>query len=385
MTQRHQQTALARAREWVASPSGRAGIGAGLGGLVLGVVIGLCAGGGDADPAAPIAGSTVATLAPILPDAADTAAPASQPQGTDSSPGTAAPASGTVNPLTGERTNSGPRRVIAVKVDNVPAAQPQIGLGDAEMIIEVPVEGGLTRFTGLFHDAASSIVGPVRSIRPVDADLLAPFQPLLVTTGGRDFVEQLFDAARIPLIGLDSDGAFIGLDRQPPHHLGADLAFIDTSGGDTRLDAAPFPFGGELESEDAAETVTIPFSAVMSVEWRFDEGRWVRRQNGSLFEVVPTEFGTPEPLTVDTIVILSVAERPAGYVDSVGASVPTFDVIGFGDAIIVNDGKVLKGRWLRGAQEDPWVLVDEGGRPVSLPPGRVFVEIVPRAVDVTIG
>ncbi len=39
-------------------------------------------------------------------------------------------------------------RVVAVKVDNAPEAGPPIGIQEAELIIEAPVEGGLTRLTG---------------------------------------------------------------------------------------------------------------------------------------------------------------------------------------------------------------------------------------------
>jgi hypothetical protein len=109
----------------------------------------------------------------------------------------------------------------------------------------------------------------------------------------------------------------------------------------------------------------------------------VRAQNGETSQVVETVSGSPQPLTADTVVVLSVAERSAGYTDSAGTEVTTYDVIGFGDAKVFHDGRVVEGRWLRSAQEDPWMLVDDAGGRIALPSGRVFVEIVPRYVDVT--
>ena len=94
---------------------------------------------------------------------------------------------------------------------------------------------------------------------------------------------------------------------------------------------------------------------------------WVRAQNGETSRVVETVSGSPQPLTADTVVVLSVAERSAGYTDSAGTEVTTYDVIGFGDAKVFHDGRVVEGRWLRSAQEDPWVLVDDVRRPHRSP------------------
>ena len=92
---------------------------------------------------------------------------------------------------------------IAVKVDNAAGAWPQFGLSSAEVIFEVPVEGGLTRFTALYFNARPTVVGPVRSVRPVDADLLAAFRPVLASTGGQDFVRREIQAAGIEDLVVD--------------------------------------------------------------------------------------------------------------------------------------------------------------------------------------
>ena len=58
------------------------------------------------------------------------------------------------------------RRTMAVKVDNHWDARPQSGIGEAETVFELLVEGGLTRFIALYHTADPAAVGPVRSVRP---------------------------------------------------------------------------------------------------------------------------------------------------------------------------------------------------------------------------
>ncbi|HSF86754.1 MAG TPA: DUF3048 domain-containing protein [Acidimicrobiia bacterium] len=362
---------------WLRTPTAcYAGL-AGAGGLLLGLLIGFYAGGDD-EPASVVASTTVTTLSPIITDEGLAATTTTSGAVTE----TTQPALDR-NPLTGEPLpQPTSRRIVAVKVDNVPAAQPQIGIGEAEMIIEVPVEGGITRFTALYFDAAPSVVGPVRSVRPVDADLLAPFRPVLLTTGGQSFVLRLFEAADIPVVPLEADGAYGVIDRPQPHHIVVLLDFIERFAGDETSPPGPFPFTDDFAADTAATSITIPFSAVTNVVWRFEDGVWVRAQNGETSEVLRDVSGVPEPLTADTVVVLSVAERSAGYEDSAGTEVTTYDVIGFGDAKVFHDGRVVEGRWLRSAQEDPWVLVDAAGARISLPVGRVFVEVVPRHVEV---
>ena len=127
---------------------------AGAGGLLLGLMVGLCAGGGG--EAAPVdAAGRCHDLPPIVVDDGSTTTTSSADV-TDTTQ-----AALDRNPLTGEPlAQATSRRIVAVKVDNVLAAQPQIGIGEAEMIIEAPVEGGITRFTALFYDATPSTVGP---------------------------------------------------------------------------------------------------------------------------------------------------------------------------------------------------------------------------------
>ena len=61
------------------------------------------------------------------------------------------------------------RRILAVKIDNAAPARPQSGIEQADAIIELMVEGGLSRMMGLYLESDATYVGPVRSVRPTDA------------------------------------------------------------------------------------------------------------------------------------------------------------------------------------------------------------------------
>ncbi|HXR42012.1 MAG TPA: DUF3048 domain-containing protein, partial [Acidothermaceae bacterium] len=62
-----------------------------------------------------------------------------------------------------------------MKIDNVLGAWPQSGLNQADIVFDLPVEAGLTRLMAVFHSNDVPLIGPVRSARPVDADLLRLF------------------------------------------------------------------------------------------------------------------------------------------------------------------------------------------------------------------
>jgi hypothetical protein len=291
------------------------------------------------------------------------------------------------NPLTGAPLDAiSADRVVAVKVDNSPEAGPPIGIQDAELVIETPVEGGITRLTAMFFENEPIAIGPIRSVRPADADLLAPWRPYLVTTGGQDFVYREILAAGVSILDEGTDGLFQQIERRQPYHLVATIPLIEKEAGEGAPPVDALPFGdGEFSGESAA-SVSIPFSGVADVGWQYDEasGQYTRSVNGEPFQIYPeydaelTGFGT------DTVIVLKAAERSAGYTDSAGSDVPTFDVIGFGDVMVFHGGQVVTGQWLRAAQSDGWVFLDDSGAQFTLPIGRVWMEVVPRYIEVEI-
>jgi hypothetical protein len=128
------------------------------------------AGGGGllAVVAGAIAGLLLLTAAP-----APSARPASEP--TRQAAGTTRPkAARLLSPFTGEPVSRlGP--VIAVKIDNIVNARPQTGLQDADIVYVLPVEGGLSRFLAVFSSRLPPVIGPVRSAREDDLELLRQF------------------------------------------------------------------------------------------------------------------------------------------------------------------------------------------------------------------
>ena len=78
------------------------------------------------------------------------------------------------SPFTGEPVPS-LNRVLAVKIDNIVNARPQSGLTHADILYVLPVEGGLSRFLAIFSSRYPPAIGPVRSAREDDLQLLRQF------------------------------------------------------------------------------------------------------------------------------------------------------------------------------------------------------------------
>lgn len=268
---------------------------------------------------------------------------------------------------------------LGVIVDNAPAARPLVGIGDSPILVEYPVEGGITRFVAVVSGGSGGLVGPVRSLRPINADIVPALSSAVVSTGGQPFVAQEVTAAGITSVTPDIGFGFVSLGRAAPHDNFIDLdqlaeLFVAESG------PSGLPMGQIPSSEAAAVEVTLPFAGVGFV---YEEGTgYVRQQDGSPFVVLDRQGGAEAPLAHDTLVVLFAAERSAGYSDSNGAPVSTFDVIGGGDLMVFREGTVVTGSWSRSALEDDYVFRDGDGVSFGLPEGRVYLAIVPRSAEV---
>lgn len=276
------------------------------------------------------------------------------------------------------------RRVMAVKIDNAPAARPQSGLDVAEVVYELPVEAGVTRFIALFHSTDAAYLGPVRSARPTDPTLLLPLGATFTISGAQDWVIAGIRSAGIDLIG-EGPGTFRIRSRRAPHNLYADTtALRGVADGRGYPDEPPAPmwqFGDLPAGSDKAETISIDFSDAVVAGWSWDGSRYVRTTNGVAHEVL-AEDGTLSPLGVEVLVVLF-ADRYTASPPGEGTPVPAMDTVGSGRALVFAGGKVAEGGWSREKASEPFALSGEDGTPLSVPAGRSWISLVPtgRTVD----
>lgn len=284
-------------------------------------------------------------------------------------------------PVTTSAPADGAGANLAVIVDNAPGARPQVGLGEAELLVEYPVEGGITRFAAVFPAGSPGLVGPVRSLRPVNTLLLPALTTAVVSTGGQSFVVDEMTGTGVTSVTPDLAPGFVGFGRPSPHDFFIDLEQLadvfEPFGSPAGLPAGTLPDGG-----GSASRVSLPFEAT---EYVYDaDSGYVRYLDGQPYEVLDPQGSESVQVVHDVVVVLHTAERPAGYSDTNGVPVSSFDVVGSGEVQVFHEGRVVDGTWSRAAVADPFLFFDPAGEPFGLPGGRVYLAVVPRGSEISI-
>lgn len=287
-------------------------------------------------------------------------------------------------PLTGASATAeeSERPAVAVKIENSPAAYPLSGLGEAEVVFEELVEGGMTRFMAIYHCTDTKKAGPVRSARIVDPPIMSPFTRILAAAGGNAFVREALDKANIVTIDEDTPGGALRRISRPgitsEHTLYGNTETIRKVGS-RKFDDVPqegiFRFGDIPSGGEKATSVTLFFSQGDPIVYKWSGTAWERSQHGEPFQV---EGGT---ISIDNVIIeLHKINYSKKIVDPVGnPSIEIVDPVGSGEALVFRDGKVFEATWNRKAVTDRVVYETEGGEEIVLKEGTTWVALLPNS------
>ena len=268
------------------------------------------------------------------------------------------------------------RAALAVKIDNVTTARPQAGINQADIVYVEEVEGGLTRLAAVFHSSTPSEVGPVRSMRTGDFDLLGQFNsPLFANSGGNRITRSLLGDSTLVDIGAAShSGLYYRTSRPAPHNLFTNPGNLWAEGrGEAYPTGVPLPiFRFRAGGEPLGGTEVNPASRIdvdygqTTVAYEWNGSSWDRSQDGG--GTVDTDGVRVSPTTV-VVQITSYARSPADPAS------PEAITTGRGDAWIFSDGQVSLGFWRREAADQPIEYVDINGNFIEILPGRTWVEM----------
>jgi hypothetical protein len=298
-------------------------------------------------------------------------------------------------PLTGAPVPGGgpvpARPALGIKVDNYTSARPQTGLNKADIVVEEPVEGGITRFVAIFQCQQAVLVGPVRSARNIDIGILGQFgaHPLLAHVGGIDPV--IDDIDNSPLVNLDL-GAHASAIFNPPGRVAPYDTYTTTADmwaltpfGD---DVAPSPvFSYSPKPQPGgkpAQTVAIPFSGTSNVVWHYDAKiSAYQRYYGD----VPDTLTNGGVNTAANIVVQFVNIYYGPWLENSEGGLEVQadlyqDATGF--AAVFRSGVEIPGSWSRNALGTPTAFVNMQGQPITLQPGPTWIELVPSAIPVSV-
>ena len=282
------------------------------------------------------------------------------------------------------------RPALVVKLDNDPRALPQWGLAAADVVIELRVEG-ISRFMAVFHSSVPDQVGPVRSARTSDPDLLAMLSnPLFAWSGGNEAtVSQMRDVPWVRNVDPDSIGDVYSRssDRRAPHNLVLDaLEVMSAADGSSGPPAplfsylpTPAPAQPDGAERSAAAQVTagvevagfdVPVGASLAgFAWSGERAGWLRWTNGSVHtDGADQQIAPANVVVLETDYVASGADRRS----------PEAVTVGSGAAWVFTGGRMIEGTWAREDRHQPWRLTDAEGAPILLHPGSTWVELPER-------
>jgi hypothetical protein len=246
------------------------------------------------------------------------------------------------------------------------------------------VEGGITRFVAVYHSELPEEIGPVRSVRPMDAAIAAPLAGLFAFSGGQpDFVAAV-GAAGLQVLSNDAGArGFYRVDsRSAPHNVYADPRVLAGLADAEHRTAPPEQFAfapaGEQPTAVAAGTpasvVRVTLSNTSSPRWTWSDsaGAWLRAEGST-----PAVEADGSRLQAANVVVLRVDVRDTSYVDPAGNPVPETVMVGEGDALVATGGHTLAVHWSKASLDAPVVLDSPNDGPVRLAPGSTWIELAP--------
>lgn len=282
------------------------------------------------------------------------------------------------NSISGRAGEDGP--VLVVKIDDSRAAHPQIGLEDADIIYIEQVEGGSTRLAAIFASTIPTRVGPVRSARISDLELLSQYgRAGFAYSGAQRKLLPEISAANLHDFGAQKNSPTIFTTdptRTPPFAmvLRADLLMELASSRGLTLARSKnmgwnFDDSASLGMDVDSVRVSWP-SYSYDARWSKTENRWLLDSQSQ-----PKYADSGKRLGASTFVIQLVSITDSIYKDKVGGVTPFSATIGSGSGYVLRNGKSIKAIWSRPTAEDGTSWKTPQGEEIFFEKGQIWVAL----------
>lgn len=272
------------------------------------------------------------------------------------------------------------RAALTIKIDNTQEARPQYGIDKADVIYEEIVEGGITRLAAVFNSHVVTKVGPVRSVRRTDREIVYPLGGIFAFSGGAAYALSSIETAPVKLFDQFSAGSvmFRDLKRPPPHNLFANAVALMAKGGKPEPPPAIFTYRPPSTSTPGPRVngFTVGFAAgyATSYLWNGTTRSWDRSIFGR-----PDVTADGARLSPQNVIVMSVR-----YQGGVGVEGSAAVLTGTGQVEIFTSGRVERGTWSRQNLRKAIVYKNAVGKVIALTPGQTWVELLDVSERVTI-
>jgi len=296
------------------------------------------------------------------------------------------PQSAEINLLSGKVGSNGP--VLVVKIDDTTQAHPQIGLEDADVVYIEQVEGGLTRLAAVFSSVIPQRVGPVRSARISDLDIVAQYgRVAFAYSGAQRKLLPVIASANLQDLGAQHQSSSIFTtesNRIQPYAmvLRADLLMKKVLDKQYEIDEAKYVgsiFGDLQDGGTPTSKVVMHWpAATYSANWSESEGRWLLDHNNSSDKA---ESGVH--LGPTTLIIQMVSITPSEYKDKLGGVTPYSNTIGTGKAYVLRNGELFATTWNRPSAQSGTIFTLKNGEQMKFEAGQIWIALTDREPDFT--
>jgi len=269
--------------------------------------------------------------------------------------------------------------VLIVKLDNTSGAQPHAGLADADVVFVEEVEWGINRLAAIFSSYIPQRIGPIRSARISDIDLIAQFgSPAFAFSGAQRKLWPLLEEAPFVDVSANKGGEGYSRDyerRAPYNYFGDGTVLLSRANGQASVSRdIGFVFADEPPPGG------VPALKVKA-EWPYSKIKVVYEPISGLYDVWMD--GDPAQAEEDdggqqaaTVVIQYVAQRDSGFGDRGGGSTPLIESVGTGTGLVLRDGRAWPVQWSRPDAQSGTSYTLADGSPMPFKPGQQWILLV---------
>jgi len=281
------------------------------------------------------------------------------------------------------------KQILVVKIDDTNAAHPQIGVESADVVYVEQVEGGLTRLAAIYTSKLPPLIGPIRSARISDIELLAQFGRVgFAYSGAQSKMRPVIAAANLENLSAERNPPSIyGKDPNRPGPVDMILKpdlLLERANANPKIrietaTASVFPFGDAPKNETNTAIAKIKWpSAKYELRWDSTNEKWL-----IYFNEKPNMTANGEQLYADTAIIQIVSITPSIYGDKFGEITPFSKTTGSGKAVMLRDGLSYQISWQRNLETDLTTWKSEDGGVANFKPGRTWIFLTDKAPVLT--
>ena len=288
-----------------------------------------------------------------------------------------APPKPLVHPLSGRDASAA--AVLAVKIDDTEPAHPQIGLASADVVYVEQVEGGLIRLAAIFSSEIPPEIGPVRSARISDIDILAPYgRVAFAYSGAQSRLLPVIAKANVVNLGAQRESSKIyhrDKTRYAPTNLILNpIALLAKAEGVVSAKSVGWKFGSMPAGGETITSVEVHWPATWyRATWSSTENRWLLSYDGDAdVDSLGAQLGP------STLVVQMVDIHPSEYGDKFGGNTPKSETVGTGNALVLRDGRVFKTTWSRPDMASGTTFTLPDGKEMLFAPGQVWIWLADR-------